>query len=274
MAFFIHPDDNTSEIPNSVYVNISNERLLCNEIYVNDTKNGTRTRVFPLYYYLDINGADNGLVDVYINGSLVASGVSDYYQQHPYGSTYEIKNIRPKSGYNYDGVTGGSLSGTITGATTVTLSFSITTTYVFQNGSLGSGISVSGASISGNIIYAGVGSGADDEGNAEVDDLTVTISGIDLTNYNKLYISTTSELYNHYGEAYCNVGIDNTNTRFFTVNSGTGTGEQFTNTITLDVSSYTGVHSLKFYLYARSDSSYSGYHSVCRLGITEIKLFL
>lgn len=76
-------------------------------------------------YYFDINGADNGLVDVYINGSLVASGVSDYYQQHPYGSTYEIKNIRPKSGYNYDGVTGGSLSGTITGATTVTLSFSI-----------------------------------------------------------------------------------------------------------------------------------------------------
>ena len=80
-------------------------------------------------YYFDLNGADNGLVDVYINGSLVASGVSDYYQQHPYGSTYEIKNIRPKSGYSYNGVTGGSLSGTITGATTVTLSFSIAFTY-------------------------------------------------------------------------------------------------------------------------------------------------
>ena len=146
--------------------------------------------------------------------------------------------------------------------------------YLFSNGTLGSGISVSGASVSGNIIYAGVGSGADDEGNTEADDLTVTISGLDLTNYSKLYISSTSELYNNYGDAYCNVGIDSASTKFFTVASGTSNdGVEDTNTIVLDVSNYTGTHSLVFYLYAYSRSSYSGYHSVCRLGITEIKLY-
>ena len=141
--------------------------------------------------------------------------------------------------------------------------------YLFSNGSLGSGISVSGASISGGKIFTHIGSGADDEGNTEAVDRTVTISGLDLTNYSKLYISSTHDDKNAYGEAYCNVGIDSANTRFFTGND-VGT---VTKTITLDVSGYTGVHSLKFYLYARSDSSYSGYHTNCQIGITEIKLY-
>lgn len=109
-------------------LNLSNITKISGRSGLNITKIRRRSDGRVLWsknYYFDLNGADNGLVDVYINGSLVASGVSDYYEQHPYGSTYEIKNIRPKSGYNYDGVTGGSLSGTITGATTVTLSFSV-----------------------------------------------------------------------------------------------------------------------------------------------------
>lgn len=146
--------------------------------------------------------------------------------------------------------------------------------YLFSNGSLGSGITVTNATISGGKITAGVGSSAstdwEGEHEAEEADIVVTISGLDLTNYSKLYISSTHEDYNAYGDAYCNVGIDNANTRFFTVNGCDGI---VTRTITLDVSGYTGVHTLKFYLYAYSRSSYSGYHTNCQIGITEIKLY-
>lgn len=86
-------------------------------------------------YYLDINGyldtnrdADKltgyGTVDVYINGKLVADDVSDYCEQWSSGTTYEIKDIKSSSGKYYWGVSEGSLSGTITKATTVRLHYS------------------------------------------------------------------------------------------------------------------------------------------------------
>ena len=40
---------------------------------------------------------------------------------HPYGTTYEFRNIRANTGYTYNGVTSGSLSGTITRATATRL---------------------------------------------------------------------------------------------------------------------------------------------------------
>ena len=74
-------------------------------------------------YYLDLNGyldgnsvgniSGYGTVDVYINGSLEASGVTDYYTQWPKGTTYEFRNIQPTPGHHYSGVHSGSLSGTI-----------------------------------------------------------------------------------------------------------------------------------------------------------------
>lgn len=82
------------------------------------------------YYYpndcvLDIvNGKINGTAtdtiepagtcDVYINGSLVGQGVTNWYQSYPYGTTYEIKNIQPKPGYFYIGPDSCSNSGTLT----------------------------------------------------------------------------------------------------------------------------------------------------------------
>lgn len=74
-------------------------------------------------YYLDVNGyldgaeesnlGSYGTVDVYVNGTAVGNDVSDYYTQHPYGSTYEIKDIKPSSGYQYNGLQSGTLTGTI-----------------------------------------------------------------------------------------------------------------------------------------------------------------
>lgn len=99
----------------------------------------TRVTVYytiPDMYYLDLNGwidgassdgiSPAGTADVYINGVLAANGDSctDYYAQHVQGTTYEIKDIKANTGWKYDGVHSGSLSGTINGTTSVVLAFS------------------------------------------------------------------------------------------------------------------------------------------------------
>ena len=86
-------------------------------------------------YYLDLNGmvdgtssgniSGYGTCDVYINGSQVANDVTDYYAQHPYGSTYEIKDCKASTGRTYNGVYSGSMSGTI-GAGNVAVSVKYT----------------------------------------------------------------------------------------------------------------------------------------------------
>jgi hypothetical protein len=75
------------------------------------------------YAYLDLNGwidgkprsdlGKAGTADVYINGKRVANGVNNYIEKWPVGTSYEIKDIRAKSGYSYHGVFHGSLSGKV-----------------------------------------------------------------------------------------------------------------------------------------------------------------
>lgn len=64
-------------------------------------------------YRLDVNGNldDNGIgdgrlddfgrFDVYLNGKLVKENVEDFCEPIPYGTTWEIKNIRSLDGYHY-----------------------------------------------------------------------------------------------------------------------------------------------------------------------------
>ena len=89
-------------------------------------------------YYLDLNGwldeasAPNidgyGTVDIYIEGKIVASGVSDFYRKYPYGTNYEIKNIKATTGHVYNGTFSGCLKGRITEpSTTLYPSFSAKT---------------------------------------------------------------------------------------------------------------------------------------------------
>ena len=90
----------------------------------------------PNLYYLDLNGmldgtssgniAGYGTCDVYVNGSQVANDVTDYYAQHPAGSTYEFKDCKASTGRTYNGVYSGSMSGTI-GAGNVATSVKFTT---------------------------------------------------------------------------------------------------------------------------------------------------
>ncbi len=83
---------------------------------------------------------DCGTADVYIGGKLASGSVADYSVVHPLGTTYEIRNIRPKSGYAYAGVAEGSLSGTTDGLICVRLTFTRTdyTIRYMANGGTGS----------------------------------------------------------------------------------------------------------------------------------------
>lgn len=74
-------------------------------------------------YYVDVNGLLDGetfetingygTFDVYINGVKVKDDVNDYYEPHPYGTTYRIDDIKAASNKYYDGVASGNLTGTI-----------------------------------------------------------------------------------------------------------------------------------------------------------------
>lgn len=97
--------------------------------------------------YLDLNGfidganATNirnfGTADIYINGKLVANDVGDYYTKWPNGTTYEIKDIKAATGCTYNGVTVGSLSGTINGSLVVVrLSFSTVSSLTLNKSSV------------------------------------------------------------------------------------------------------------------------------------------
>ena len=65
-------------------------------------------------YGTDYGALDEcGTADIYINGSLDADDVSDYYKEWPEGTKYEIKDIKTNEGYAYKGMKNGSLSGTV-----------------------------------------------------------------------------------------------------------------------------------------------------------------
>lgn len=71
-------------------------------------------------YHVDLNSWFNNAytnniaafatADVYINGKLTANDVTDYFKMWPEGTKWEIRDIRPKTGYQFDG---GVLSGSV-----------------------------------------------------------------------------------------------------------------------------------------------------------------
>lgn len=75
------------------------------------------------YSYIDLNcyynnteyGNMTGVAtaDVYINGTLVADDVNDFYAQYPEGTKYEIRDVKVSDGYSYVGIYSGELTGTV-----------------------------------------------------------------------------------------------------------------------------------------------------------------
>ncbi len=96
-------------------------------------------------YYLNIKGLLDGVesanignyatVDVYVNGTKVADDVNDYYTKHPYGSTYEIKDIKVAAGRTFVQSGSNALSGTmdVAGEKTIWLKFTSNTYTVYFN---------------------------------------------------------------------------------------------------------------------------------------------
>ena len=129
--------------------------------------NGSDAQKFKLakpIYYLDVNGYFNGeslgnlgnygTVDVYINGKLVADDVTDYFSPWPTGTTYEIKDIKAKSGYSYDGLKEGKLSGSIaTSSVNVILKFSKIQTYTITFNANGGNVSPTSKSVTAGATY-------------------------------------------------------------------------------------------------------------------------
>ncbi len=82
--------------------------------------------------------AGYGTVDVYINGTKVSTGVTDYNAEHPVGTTYRIAT-KTNSYKRYNGVYSGSLTGTLSGDTQVVLKYSTATYGVTYDANGGSG---------------------------------------------------------------------------------------------------------------------------------------
>ena len=103
----------------------------------------TQVTVYRQKYTLDLNGYLDGTssgnlgaygkADVYINGSRVSAGVTDFCKEYRAGTTYEIKNIVANNGYVYEGLHSGTLTGTLTKATGVWLKFVKRDTLKFTN---------------------------------------------------------------------------------------------------------------------------------------------
>ena len=99
------------------------------------------------YVALDLNAvldaqeywglSDYGTCDVYINGTLVANDVNDYYADWPVGTRYELRDIRAVGRHAYMGCIEGAVSGTLSGSGvySVRLSFASRGTPISPSGS-------------------------------------------------------------------------------------------------------------------------------------------
>ena len=90
-------------------------------------------RTYSLDVNLNVDGTQysSGLTgytfDMYINGSLVKNDAEDYYVTQTHGDRFEIKDIKCPAGYY---LSGGTTTGTVTSATTITLTFSKSAYYL------------------------------------------------------------------------------------------------------------------------------------------------
>lgn len=137
--------------------------------------------------------------------------------------------------------------------------------YIFQNGTLASGLSLSNFTNTDGYLHAGVG--ADD---IDVSyDTTAQIQNIDFTNYSKLDIVLDYNNYANFGSSDACYGIDNC----WTTELPDSNNERITTTITIDISSYTGTHYIGFGLTCENNSSEPTWGASSNVWISEIKLY-
>ncbi|MBQ6708557.1 MAG: InlB B-repeat-containing protein, partial [Clostridia bacterium] len=141
----------------NMYYDAEGKGVLVSDFETNDT---LYARWTTNEYYLNIKGLLDGVesanigsygtVDVYVNGVQVADDVIDYYTKHPYGSTYEIKDIKVATGKTFVQSGSNALSGTInvtSGEKTVILKFTTNTYTISFNGNGNTGGSTASMSM-------------------------------------------------------------------------------------------------------------------------------
>lgn len=98
-----------------IFVNISPGIIYADE--------SEKTFIFDVNAFIDGQFAtslnDIAAFDLYINGKLLSSNTNDAYAEYTYGTEYEIKNIKVKSGHEFAGAFYDNIKGTITERTTV-----------------------------------------------------------------------------------------------------------------------------------------------------------
>lgn len=137
--------------------------------------------------------------------------------------------------------------------------------YIYQNGVLASGVTLSNLSNTNKTLYVGISDEPDDEEDHSTN-LTVYVNNIDCTDYQYVDITLEHRAYVDYGSAYIKYGVGSAN---IMLNDDEGTK---TSTVTLDVSSYTGMQNICFYLYTKNRSSEPTWGASAHIKITEIKL--
>jgi len=140
----------------NMYYDAEGKGVLVSDFATNDT---LYARWTTNEYYLNIKGLLDGVedpglrdyatVDVYVNGVLVADDVDDYWTMHPFGSTYEIKDIKVAVGRTFVAADSTALSGTmdVAGEKTVILKFTTNTYTVSFNGNGNTGGSTASMSM-------------------------------------------------------------------------------------------------------------------------------
>lgn len=141
--------------------------------------------------------------------------------------------------------------------------------YIYHNGTLAGDVKTSSFTSNGNKLSASASVSDVDEKQTTI----ASISNIDLTGYSTLDVFIRYETCVFYANASITYGIDK---NYNNTLQGTCGADPFYDTrwattkISLDVSSYTGVHSLDFKLYVSNKSS--DYGADCKLEITSVQL--
>lgn len=141
---------------------------------------------------------------------------------------------------------------------------------IWNGTSLASGIGLAGSWDGAGKLLSYCSAVGDEDGGEEVAK-QVSITGIDLTGYSTLTVTSTASTSCAFGTAYAKFGIDTADKIFFNLPQGTSNNIR-TETGTIDVSGHSGVHSLVFYQYAHSDSTYYGHLSSADIDIKQIVL--
>ena len=134
---WVTPSGNTATCTIKASDHKNEDGLYITHVYAYDYMGNYSSKAAPdIYlgnYVLDVNGyldgsnssslGNYGTFDIYFDGTQNRNDTNDYANLISCGTTFEIKDIKAKTGYTYNGVKSGVIKGTMNGPNTVVLNF-------------------------------------------------------------------------------------------------------------------------------------------------------